>query len=193
MEEQKPAKQPEPVRSQSVSQAPVPKERHSRAFSFVSMMFLLTLLAAGVMTYLWYNQKTQNESLQGGVTSARSTESSLRAQIEKLKKQNANLGNAVIDQVANDEPQQTDDEAIKATVIAWSHARKDAASETVSVEIEEKALPFVRVTKNYGKAGSGSTCILKKADTIWVVLICGQQTPDQDIINIWGIPSSILG
>ena len=106
--------------TQSTTPSPtsVVKEKHSRAFSFVSVLFLLTLLGAGVMAYLWYNQKADVDQLNNEVASAKSGQVTLQAQIDKLKKQNANLGNAVVDTVANGTTVKSDDDVIKATVTA---------------------------------------------------------------------------
>lgn len=192
MEEPKAPKQTETARTRPAEAKPVVKERHSRAFSFVSMLFLLALLAAGVMTYLWYNQKTQSDSLGSDISNARATESTLRAQIDKLKKQNANLGNAVVDQVANgDGGQQTDDDRIKAVVSAWIKGHKDGADDQFSFNYIKKEAPFARAGVSLQPSGEYS-CWLKKSEDVWLVLFCGQAPPQQSELDIWGVPNSIL-
>ncbi len=169
----------------------VPKEKHSRAFSFVSMLFLVMLLVAGIMSYLWYGQSQQASGYQNDISSLRKETESLRTTIAALKKQNANLGDAVVDQVANGTATQTDDEAIRAVVGARVHAYKDGADDKFTITYVKKEVPFARVGVSVEPAG-GYACWLKKADDIWLVLFCGQAPPLQAELDIWGVPSSIL-
>ncbi|MEO5691278.1 MAG: hypothetical protein ABIQ64_03780 [Candidatus Saccharimonadales bacterium] len=62
------------------TQPVVRKEKHSKAFSFVSVLFLLTLLGAGVMTYLWYNQSADVESLNNEISQLKSEQALLKKQ-----------------------------------------------------------------------------------------------------------------
>ncbi len=186
----------EPTPTQ-VTQSTIPsptsvvKEKHSRAFSFVSVLFLLTLLGAGVMAYLWYNQKADVDQLNNEVASAKSGQVTLQAQIDKLKKQNANLGNAVVDTVANGTTVKSDDDVIKATVTARAHARKDGADDKITITYVKKELPFARAGVSVEPAG-GYACWLKKADDIWIILFCGQAPPLQAELDSWGVPNTIL-
>lgn len=169
----------------------VPKEKHSRAFSFVSVLFLLALLTAGVMAYMWYGQKADNIQLNNDISSAKSAQAALQTQVDKLKKQNANLGNAVVDQVANGDTTKSDDDLIKAAVTAREHARKAGTDTKFTISSVRKELPFARASVNLEPMG-GYACVLKKADDTWVILFCGQSIPSQTELDIWGVPSTIL-
>ncbi|MBP7760702.1 hypothetical protein KA093_02810 [Candidatus Saccharibacteria bacterium] len=180
-----------PTTTSSVNN-PVAKEKHSRAFSFVSVLFLLTLLGAGIMTYLWYNQKADVDQLNSEITSAKSSQTVLQAQIDKLKKQNANLGNAVVDTVANGNTS-TDDEQIIAATKAYSHAQSSIGSASVSVNVNKKQGEFARsgvtVDNSYGFA-----CVLKKADNIWIVIYCAQSATEttKQLNQQFAIPTAII-
>ncbi len=194
MEEPKPepAKQTEPVRSKTVSPTSEPKEQHSRAFSFVSTMFLLAVLAAGVMTYLWYSQKMQNQSLRSDVTSAHSTESSLRTQMDKLKKENTNLRNVVGDQAATGhDATATDKEAMLETAQRYVSAYKDYENSTIEADARNyrSDATFVLVPVVTKNPASNMGCVMKKAHENWVVISCGQGSPDQDTLDRFGVPT----
>lgn len=173
------------------SSVPLEKEKHSRAFSFVSTLFLLSLLAVGVMTYLWYYQKQQAISYQADNSAVNSEKASLQAQIDKLKKQNANLGNAVVDQAANGA--MTDDEQIIAATKAYSHGQTSIGNASVSVVIHKKQDNFARagvtVNNQYG-----FSCILKKADDTWMVLYCTQSETEttKQLNQQFGVPSTVI-
>lgn len=182
---------PKPTPSKTAAEKPPVKEKHSRAFSFVSMLFLLALLAAGVMTYLWYNQKTQVDSLNADLRSLKSTETSLRSQIDKLKKQNANLGNAVVDQVANGDESLSDAEQIKKLVVAHEHARVAAVDAQYTVGEPSIQGDFAKVGMS-SPDGPGWRCLVKKVDGMWVILACGQQDPAENDLKAWGVPAGFL-
>ena len=169
------------------------KEKHSRAFSFVSVLFLLMILIAGIMTYLWYNQQQIANGYQADITALQSEKGQLQASIDKLKKQNANLGNAVVDQVANNSAEKSDKELLVASVKAYVHAQAASANSTVEVDtINYKTgatIVLVPYTAKNPTGGQGG-CIVKKSDAAWVVIACGQGLPDQATLTLFGIPSS---
>ncbi|MGB3024085.1 MAG: hypothetical protein WBB39_04770 [Candidatus Saccharimonadales bacterium] len=168
-----------------------PRERHSRAFSFVSVLFLLTLLGAGVMAYLWYNQKADVDQLNNEVATAKSAQTSLQSQIDKLKKQNANLGNAVVDQVANGDAATSDKDQIIAVALAYAKAGKDAAQSKYTITVTKQTSTFAAVSVGASEGG-GYKCWLKKSNDIWLVLLCGQNTPAQTDIDRWGLPADMV-
>lgn len=178
----------QPERTQTIAQPSttpvVHKEKHSRAFSFVSVLFLLMLLVAGIMTYLWYNQAADVDSLKSELSQAKSEQDVLRKQVADLKK---------------DEPlapgteavTKSDDDLIKEATGAYKHAQKFGANTKLTFSGIQKNLPFAKVSVAVEGSG-GYACWLKKSDNVWVVMFCGQQLPEQEDLDTWGMPAGIL-
>ena len=160
----------------------VKKEKHSKAFSFVSVLFLLMLLVAGVMTYLWYDQKTRVEGLESEIDGAEQTVTSLRSELTKASGANPDTS------VASPAPVKTDEELIKQAVTAYHHAYKGAENEKYTIGVTKKDNSFAWAGISSIPPEGGAKCILKKVDNTWVVLLCGQSAPSQDDIDRWGIP-----
>lgn len=165
----------------SANQPVVKKEKHSRAFSFVSILFLLTLLGAGVMTYMWYNQSADIESLNREITQAKAEQETLKNQVSELRK--ANGAEVVVEAVT-----ETDDDMIKAEVVSYNQAFKDSEDKQFTVAVTKKTGLFAWASYGLVQSESGGKCLLKKVDTNWVVLYCGQNTPPQTDLDSWGVP-----
>lgn len=64
-----------------------PKEKHSRAVTSLSILFLLMLLAAGVVTYLWFNNKQEIDRKQADLSISQDLVNQLRTQLSKARSQ----------------------------------------------------------------------------------------------------------
>lgn len=159
-----------------------PVKKHSKALSFVSILFLLMLLAAGVMTYLWYDQKSQVDSLRADVEAAEKTAADLRENATKVDNP--------------DEPvavEMTDDDQIKEATITYQHTFKATEKTQYAVTITKKEAEFARVSfAPIPSEGGGAACLLKKVDGTWLVLFCGQSTPEQSELDKWGVPKTFM-
>lgn len=172
----------EPIAQSSTTPPVVHKEKHSRAFSFVSVLFLLMLLVAGVMTYLWYNQAADVDSLKQELGQAKTDQDALKKQVADLKK------DGTTDVVT--EPAKSDDDLIKEAVITYNHAYKDAEKQQYTVIVTKKEGAFAWASFGTVPPSGGAKCLLKKVDSTWLVLLCGQDTPLQSDLDKWGVPKS---
>lgn len=174
----------------------VMKEKRSRALPVVSVMFLLMTLVAGAMTYLWYGQQQAASAYQTDIASLKSERSQLQTNIDTLKKQDANLAeNTVVDQATKDSASKSDQQLIADSIEAYVHAQTAYASSTVEVNtINYKAgATVVLVPYTTKNPIGGLGCIVKKSDSVWVVVSCGQGMPDQQVLTAFGIPSNFSG
>ncbi len=164
----------------STSEQPVvQKAKHSRALSFVSVLFLLMLLVAGVMTYMWYEQKSQAESLTEDISASEAT-------IENLKSRMNNDVGLTPEPVPSNV--KSDDDMIKDVVIAYNHAFVASEKTQYTVNVTKKEGAFAWASFGTVPPESGAKCLLKKVDNIWLVLICSQNTPSQADFDKWGVP-----
>ena len=174
------AELPHPV--QTTTPTPVvPQEKHSKAFSFVSVLFLIMILAVGVMTYLWYNQMADVDSLNSELTQAKSEQDVLKQQIADLKKDTTS-------EPATETVTKSDDDIIKEEVTVYNQAYKDSEDKQFVVSVTKKSGSFAWASFGLVQSESGGKCLLKKVDTSWAVLFCGQSTPAQAELDKWGVP-----
>lgn len=175
----------EMVTTAATPQPVVKKEKHSRAFSFVSVLFLLALLGAGVLAYMWYNQMAEVTSLNTELTQAKSDQDILKKQVADLKKDGSAV--PVTETVAK-----SDDDMIKEAVAVYNHAYQGNEKTKYNVTVTKKDTSFAHTSVNSSSEGSGFACWLKKVDGAWLVLVCGQDNPSQEQINRWGIPKEYV-
>lgn len=181
----------QPVMAQSpqatMNQPIVKKEKHSKAFSFVSILFLLTLLGAGFLAYLWYNQTADVESLNRELTQAKVDQDVLKKQVANLKQDSKTVP------VSETVPT-TDTVAI--TEIATAHYYAEVAvknpDSNLKITVSKLELPFARVS--VAGSSNGVSCIFKKVGDTWTLLYCTQaQTAEtQDMDKRYGVPESII-
>lgn len=165
----------------------VRKEKHSRAFSFVSVLFLLAILGVGVMAYLWYDQKSTVESMQAEVDAAETTVTNLRSQLGKANDTAGSDGS-----VSSQPTPASDDEMIKAAATVYRHALKSTADAKFVFSSIKTNSPFAKASMAVEGENGGFACWLKKADGTWVVMFCGQQLPEQAVLDTWGMPANTL-
>ena len=173
---------PHPVDTTPPAAPVVKKEKHSRAFSFVSVLFLLAILGVGVMAYLWYDQKAAVESMQAEVDAAETTVSNLRTQLGKANDSDPNGS------VSSGPLQLSDDDEIKREVVAYNHAYVAAEKTQYTVNVTKKEGAFAWASFGTVPPEGGAKCLLKKVDGLWVILYCGQDTMFQAELDKWGVP-----
>lgn len=173
---------PHPVDTTPQAAPVVKKEKHSKAFSFVSVLFLLAILGVGVMAYLWYDQKAAVESMQAEVDAAETTVSNLRTQLGKVNNSDPNGS------VSSGPQQLSDDDEIKREVIAYNHAYVAAEKTQYTVNVTKKEGAFAWASFGTVPPEGGAKCLLKKVDGLWVILYCGQDTMSQVELDKWGVP-----
>lgn len=160
--------------------APVVK-KHSRAFSFVSILFLLALLGAGVMTYLWYDQVAQVNNLNQEVAQLKTDLETLQTRLNTVDSRSS-----VLDVAPSDE------ELIRQSLTSYYHSiDKENTGAKVDVLINKQIEEFANVTLRVdGSYRSG--CILKKSSLMWTVLYCGTGAPQSSDVERWGAPETVI-
>ena len=176
----------QPVQPTVVNQPVVKKEKHSKAFSFVSILFLLTLLGAGFLAYLWYNQTAEVDSLNQEITQ-------LKSEQEVLKKQLATSNEVTTDSDVATEPA-TDEAQITemATARYYAEVLSKNPDPNLKITISKLEQSFARVAVT--GSDNSTSCIYKKVDGSWVWLYCAQAqtTETQDLDKRYGVPASII-
>jgi|GEM_PF-6566152 len=171
-----------PVVTETVVQKPVKpvKPRHSKAFSFVSMLFLLTLLATGVMAYFWYETDRDLQSAESDRDNA----------VKQLAQSDFELKNAISDAdgTGSTGEQLSKDEMLVKTVNAYEKAI--GATEFAFTKDS-------KVSKSGDFVGFGlreAFCVYKYQDGVWLQAYCSQGVNDRtdDIRQTWGIPDAVL-
>lgn len=165
------------------TQPVVHKEKHSKAFSFVSVLFLLTLLGAGIMTYLWYNQSADVDSLNQELSQTKSEQVALQKQVADLKK-------AGTSELATETVTKSEDDMIKEAVVAYNHAFVAAEKTKYTVNVTKKEGVFARASYGTVPPETGAKCLLKEVDNLWLVLTCSQNEPNQADLDKWGVPKN---
>jgi hypothetical protein len=162
--------------------------KRRRAFSFVGVLFLLALLGVGIMTYLWYDQKTAVDAKLDELNASTQTITTLNAELQKLKK-------------AADK---SDDELIGETCIAYvasfTHSRAiSSGTFTITqknpptITIVKKEPPFALVRLEYPEV-TPSRCVVKKTNGIWIPYYSGTgvSSATEDTLNSIDMPDSLL-
>lgn len=161
--------------------APTPvvkeKKKHSKAFSFVSVLFLLAILGTGVMTYFWYYAENRLDDARNEVSTLQSSLSSADAKLTDLP--------------ADTEPTESnatdnDKAAIEQAVIAAVQARVANEEVKPQVNILKQNAEWAYVGVGFGEGGARN--ILKKVNDTWVIVSGGNGEVPQEDIDAYGIP-----
>ena len=161
-----PVEQPaQPVKTQK------PRHKHGRAFSFVAILFLLSLLALGVMTFFWYGEYQKNVALE---------------------QQNLELLNDKLAREAKDELDKekvdaslTEDEAILRAADLYRKADVYDQYDDFEPKIVNKTEDFALVTIGVGGV------IIKKVDDTWIAITAANDVPETSI-KAYDIPMDRL-
>lgn len=152
----------------------------------LAVFFLV--VASGVFAYFWQHQAAQTEVQRKAAQSAQSDLKSLKIQLSKLESAQKDETKDATEPSAP--AKSNDSDLIVATVGAYSHAHKATENAKLNIEVVKTELPFARA--RVMTDDGGYACVLKKADNIWLIVFCGQGTPLQDELDVWGVPDSML-
>lgn len=173
-----PEQQPE-QQTQPQMQPPMQTGK-SRSSARVVWVILLVLLLLGAVGFAVWQTLQLNDS--------NAKVSSLESSVANLQ---AELADAKDDSVDGDTPVNSDTDKILAAVDAYVRAPVASANLTYEYSIQETSDGFARVSVTPTE-GSGSVLLLKKVDENWTVLVGGQDSPSQEIIDQYGIPAAVL-
>lgn len=182
--EQQPDALPPPAVS-SEQRPPVapPKKKSNRAFSFVSMLLLLSLLGAGVLGYLWFQDSQKLEDSRARISALEANQSNI-----PLNKD----GNQPI--VSGLSPEEKVKLAASGYYCALAGFGCDKAQSTVTkIQDAEMGKAGFAIVKAVGPS-TATNLFLKTVDNVrWIVVYEGQNTPPQDVIDKFAIPVSFAG
>ncbi len=151
------------------------KKKYSKALSFVSVLLLLAILGAGIMSYFWYDQSQKLEAVRDELSAAENT-------IPNSRNKSAVPAEDTV-------PTATDDKAlIIAAVTAAVNAPVSAKDSKVTVNVMKQGAEFAYTNAAF-EGGGGAAYILKKIDDTWTVIFSGQEAVDQETIDRYGIPA----
>ena len=152
---------------------------------------VLALVGLGALAYWFWNDaqtaKSELDSTKQQLTSAQA--SLKKAQVDAASNKKTNTAGAT--NTAPTTVVKSEDEQIQAAALAYQHAGKGTETAKYTVTVTKKELPFARVNMASAE-GPGFYCILKKADGLWMPLVCGQGAPGEMDIARWGIPGSMV-
>jgi cytoskeletal protein RodZ len=151
---------------------------------------LLGLVGSGVFGYLWFTQKSQVNEQHKRVASADSEVASLKKQLQDTQAKDSEKPETITDTAAASAVTSSENDSVTAMVQAYAHLPKGAETSKLDIKVTKQEIPFARATVM--TEDGGYACVLKKSDTLWVVLYCGQDTPLQDQLDIWGVPPSMI-
>ena len=151
----------------------------------LALLMLLVLVGLGALAYWQYsvaqNAQSEKQAAQSQLTDKNTQLSSLQAKYADLQ--------AKDDKSSTTPVTLTDDQQIKQAVTAKAHTVTANEKATITVTISKKTTTFARATVSTGDGGY--YCITKKVDSVWVVLLCGQDAPTQADIDMYSIPADI--
>lgn len=170
--------------------APVVKEKkkNSKAFSFVSILLLLTLLGAGIMTYLWYNQ---NQDVDG----LKNDNASLRAEADNLR--TIGLTQKVTDDtteaVAVPQEQQVAIAASTYFCTIKNFGCEKVDSKITKIQEQKTSQAGFAIVRAASATGGITNLYLKSIDGIkWTVIFDGQAKPPQTVVDRFEIPTEFV-
>lgn len=183
---------------QPVSEPVLTKEKHSRAFSFVSILFLLTLLGAGVMTYLWYNQTAEVDSLSREVAQLKSEKEIIKNRGATPVAGGGDLRNeSILGAIAESYHQANVTEGYQNTpyIVTIKYLDKDQKFARVHIEYvsTDQNLPKNTLTGKFDHY-IFKNVTKKNGDKQWVMLGMNQILEDQrnDLMNLYGVPADVM-
>lgn len=148
------------------------------------LLVVLALVLGGIIIWLVMQLQSSNSKLS-------STESDL-ATAKSASASDADSATEPDNSTSSDAPvtNDNDQDTVVNTTIAWITAQKGGDKEKVTVSVTKKELPFARVA--VAAEEGGYACVLKKSNDIWLIVFCGQDSPLQDELDRWGVPTSML-
>lgn len=169
----------------SYTPEPVKDKSSKRTAIILVILFILALIAAGVFAYLWQAQSKEASTQRTAVENAKTETSTAKAELAEAVKASETVAPATT-------TASSDDDVIIASAKAYLHGQVgyDPSQGDPNFSITKKSLPFAAV--NLSSEHGGYSCVLKKADGIWFVILCLNGEPTQEVYNQWGDFRAVL-
>ncbi|HRJ06607.1 MAG TPA: hypothetical protein PK096_03050 [Candidatus Saccharibacteria bacterium] len=156
------------------------KPKKSKAPLVLGLLLVIALAACVVAGWMYYDQSNQKASL----------ESQVDDKDKKISQLQTQLGEATEPAADDDQPVDSETDAIVSAATAYARAPEESANTTYEVEIKKQVEGFASVSVTSGD--SSFTEILKNVDDQWVVIVAGQNNPSDADMDMYGIPESLL-
>lgn len=150
-----------------------PTKKRKWTLSLVSTLFVLTLMAVAVVTYMWHEQKTRADGLVADVSEAKWVADDLREKLDDIKLTQA----------------KSEDDAIRQAVRRFKNALVEPGDYDVTVDIRRGDFSLASyVTAN---KENDEYCYLKKVGASWVLLTCKRSPLTTQEMKKWDVPEEI--
>ncbi len=173
----------------SLNQSPAPQQRRTRSNKTLAwiVIALLLLIATGVLAYLLSTAQSDKTVTENKLNASQKQVAYLERKVAKISSEKTDKTKIVTD------TNNSDSEAIIEVAVANARANVGSEKGQYEVTVDKLALPFAR-TNVSSKMGSGSSCIFKKVEDVWLQLYCAQgDSPDVQKMNEqFGVPRSII-
>ena len=153
------------------------RHKHGRAFSFVSILLLLTILALGIMAYFWYAEYDKNSALEDQ-NLALIQEKSAREAREEMAEEGDNPDAPVAINVSDEERVIASAQTFACVINADACDNYSLEQQGEIVEGNDEDARFAKVVFSDGFAGG--SMILKNTGEAWVVVSYGQSVSEED-------------
>lgn len=170
-----------PQQPMQPARLPEPPKKKNKAPIVLGTLLVLALIGAGVLGWLWTQESARADTAESSLASANQEVRQLKAKASVDTKEPSESDTIV-------EADTTDSEEVVAAALAYAKAEKQVSGVTAKLAVQSG--DFARVT--ISTVGAGYSVILKKSDTQWVVITSGQAAPEQEVIDRYGIPMSVI-
>jgi hypothetical protein len=191
MEPIEPTEQTQP----NTPQEPTPtaqKQKMNKALLVVSVLLVLALAGCAVLTWMVNGQSSQNAAVNDKVKQKDQQITQLQGQLKSVKPTDTEKA---ADDTDTDTTPKSDTESVVAAVSAYAHAQVGLANAKITVSVNKLQAPFASASYTDPEvvAGGNGLCILKKADSTWMVLYCAQADSQYTVQldKLFGVPASI--
>lgn len=178
---QEPAKPETHEEPRPVTPSEPPKKKSGKAVAILTLLFVLTLAGAGIMTWLWYQQNGQLDDVRSDLAVARNDVQRL----ESAAKAEDAMDES--DSVTTD-TSDNDSEAIVKAALAFANAPVNAGQVKATISKQVKEFAYV----NIATQGSGYYVILKNVDNMWVPILSGNGEQTQERLDTYGVPAELV-
>lgn len=160
----------------------MPKKKGGAGKWMLGGLVVVLLAGLGALAYWQWAEadtaKKELSSTQGQLVTAQAD----LAKAKSVDAKNDNDANIV-------DPVKKDDVLVKEVVAAEMRAQVANKDKKIDVTVKKMNSEFAHTTLFEGGEGGTLHYILKKVDGIWVVIYDGIVAPEQNIVDLYGIPS----
>jgi len=182
---QEPAKPETHEEPRPVTPSEPPKKKSGKAVAILTLLFVLALAGAGIMTWLWYQQNGQLDDVRSDLAVARND-------VQRLESA-ANAEDAMdeSDSVTTD-TSDNDSEAIVKAALAFAKAPANPGEVKATIVKRIENFAYVNLIPAQSSGAFGGYVILKNVDDVWVPILSGNGEQSQERLDSYGVPAELV-